>query len=85
MITVYQDRYNKDLIFSIQHESNTVDSFIIKSNSGITTTTISNRKKKHAGESSIIDPSKENNGTLHDANILIVDDEEDILMAFEYY
>ena len=30
-ITVYQDRYNKDLIFAIQHEStNTTDSFIIK-------------------------------------------------------
>ncbi len=32
-ITVYQDRYNKDLIVLIQHESNTIDSFIIKTNS----------------------------------------------------
>ena len=33
-ITVYQDRYNKDLIFAIQHnESNTTDRFIIKSSS----------------------------------------------------
>jgi hypothetical protein len=29
-ITVYQDRYNKDLIFVIQHESNTTDRLIIK-------------------------------------------------------
>ena len=33
-ITVYQDRYNKDLIFAIQHhESNTTDSFIIQTKS----------------------------------------------------
>jgi hypothetical protein len=33
-ITVYQDRYNKDLIVVIQHdESNTTDSFIIKTKS----------------------------------------------------
>jgi hypothetical protein len=33
-ITVYQDRYNKDLIFAIQHgESDTTDSFIIKTKS----------------------------------------------------
>ena len=32
-ITVYQDRYNKDLILTIQHESNTTDSFIIKTKS----------------------------------------------------
>jgi response regulator RpfG family c-di-GMP phosphodiesterase len=84
VITVYQDRYNKDLIFSIQHESNTVDSFIIKSSSGITTTTISNRGKKRIGDNSIIDQSPKKRDTLHDVNILIVDDEEDILTVFEY-
>ncbi len=84
VITVYQDRYNKDLIFSIQHESNTVDSFIIKSNSGITTTTISNRGKKHTGDNRTIDQSAKKSDTLHDVNILIVDDEEDILKVFEY-
>ena len=37
-ITVYQDRYNKDLIFAIQHnESNTTDSFIIKTKSSSST------------------------------------------------
>ena len=41
-ITVYQDRYNKDLIFSIQHESNnTTDSFIIKTKSSRSTICIS--------------------------------------------
>ena len=39
-ITVYQDRYNKDLIVVIQHdESNTTDSFIIKTKSSSSSST----------------------------------------------
>lgn len=29
-ITVFQDRYNKDLLFDIQHQSNTVNTWVIR-------------------------------------------------------
>jgi CheY-like chemotaxis protein len=94
-ITVYQDRYNKDLIFAIQHnESNTIDSFIIKtkrSSSSSDTNTFYNtkriEKKEQQEEESISNqqPIIKKKDTIHDINILIVDDEEDLLKVFEYF
>ena len=87
-ITVYQDRYNKDLIFAIQHEStNTTDSFIIKTktssnNAFHNTKTI---EKNQQEEESISNQYVKKKDTLHDINILIVDDEVDLLKTFEYF
>jgi hypothetical protein len=84
-ITVYQDRYNKDLIFSIQHnESNTTDRFIIKRSSN--TLAFHNTKtiEKHK-EESISNLYVKKKDTLHDINILIVDDDEVILETFEFF
>jgi CheY-like chemotaxis protein len=88
-ITVYQDRYNNDLIFAIQHEStNTTDSFIIKTktnhnNAFHNTKTI--EKNQQEEEVSISNQYVKKKDTLHDINILIVDDEEDLLKTFESF
>lgn len=92
-ITVYQDRYNKDLIVVIQHaESNTIDSFIIKTKSSSSSTNIfyntKTIEKKQKEEEESISNQKEiikKKDTIHDINILIVDDEEDLLKVFEYF
>ena len=91
-ITVYQDRYNKDLIVAIQHESNTIDSFIIKtkSSSSSSTNTFYNTKtieKKQQQEEGISNqqPIIKKKDTIHDINILVVDDEEDLVQVFEYF
>ena len=85
-ITVYQDRYNKDLIFAIQHEStNTTDNFIIKTKTS-SNNTFHNTKtieKTQQGETIISNQYGKKKDTLHDINILIVDDEVDLLKAFE--
>ena len=90
-ITVYQDRYNKDLIFAIQHgESDTTDSFIIKTKSSSgnhnifhDTKTIENNQQEK--EESISNGHKKKKDTLYDINILIVDNEEDLLKIYEYF
>ncbi len=87
-ITVYQDRYNKDLIFVIQHhESNTTDRFIIKTKSTSSTHAFHNTKtiKKNQEEESISNQYVKKKDTLHDINILIVDDDEVILETFEFF
>ena len=90
-ITVYQDRYNKDLIVAVQHESNTIDSFIIKTKSSSSSTNIfyntKTIEKKQEEEESISNQKQiiKKKDTIHDINILIVDDEEDLLKVFEYF
>ena len=95
-ITVYQDRYNKDLIVIIQHDdSNTTDSFIIKTKSSRSSTntfyntkTIEKKKQQQLQEEEIISNQEQitkKKDTIHDINILIVDDEEDLLKVFEYF
>jgi CheY-like chemotaxis protein len=101
-ITVYQDRYNKDLIVAIQHdESKTIDSLIIKtkgSSSNSSTKTIFDTKpieekkqgqeQENEEEKRISDRQqilKKKKDTIHDINILVVDDEEDLLKVFEYF
>ena len=87
-ITVYQDRYNKDLIFAIQHNesNNTTDSFIIQTKSSSSTHAFLNPKtiEKHK-EESISNQQIKKKDTLHDINILIVDDNEAILETFEFF
>jgi hypothetical protein len=88
IITVYQDRYSNDLIFTVQHaESNITDSFIIKTKSRGTSTfhntkTIEKNKEKNSSNQEIIIKKRD---TLHDINILIVDNEEDLLKVYEYF
>ncbi|HEX2407760.1 MAG TPA: response regulator [Nitrososphaeraceae archaeon] len=95
-ITVYQDRYNKDLMVVIQHdESNTIDSFIIKTKSSSSRTkifydtkTIEEKKQQQQKEEERISNQQDiikKKNTIHDINILIVDDEEDLLKVFEYF
>ena len=93
IITVYQDRYNKDLIFAIQHNepNNTIDSFIIKTkSSGGNNNTFHNtqsteKNQQQEKEESISNEHKKEKSTLHDINILIVDNEEDMLKVYEYF
>ena len=50
-ITVYQDKYNKDLIVAIQHdESNTTDSFIIRTKSSSSSSTNTSYNTKTIGK-----------------------------------
>ena len=89
-ITVYQDRYNKDLFFAIQHAaSNTTDSFIIKTRS-------SNSSSNAFYDSKIVQSRQQEKitvnheiikkrDTLRDVNIVIVDDQEDLLKVYEYF
>ena len=85
-ITVYHDKYSKDLIFVIQHESNTTDRLIIKiktsnTNSFYNTKTLN----KIQQEENISNQYVKKMETLHDINILIVDDQEDLLKVFESF
>jgi CheY-like chemotaxis protein len=87
-ITVYQDRYNKDLIFAIQHEStNTTDSFIIKTKTSNNNTFHDTKtiEKTQQEETIILNQYGKKKDTLHDINILIVDDEVDLLKTFESF
>jgi CheY-like chemotaxis protein len=97
-ITVYQDRYNKDLIVLIQHnESNTIDSFIIKTKSSSSssstktlydTKTIEQKQQQQQQQEGVSNQQqilKKKKETIHDINIVIVDDEEDLLKVFEYF
>ena len=94
-ITIYQDRYNKDLIFAIQHtESNTKDSLIIKTKSSSSSTrTFHNTKtiernqqqQEEEEEESISVQYVKKSDILYDINIVIVDDEEDLLKTFEFF
>ena len=90
-VTVYQDRYNKDLIVAVQHESNTIDSFIIKTKSSSSSTNIfyntKTIEKKQEEEESISNQKQiiKKKDTIHDINILVVDDEEDLVQVFEYF
>lgn len=85
-ITIYQHIYNKDLIFIIQHESNTTDRFIVKtkssSNNVFHNTKVINKNKEESISNQEQIKKKE---TLHDINILIVDDEQDLLKVYRLF
>jgi CheY-like chemotaxis protein len=88
-ITVSQDRYTKELIFAIQHEStNTTDIFIIKTKTNSTNAILNIKtieKNQQEEESIISNQYGKKKDTLHDINILIVDDEVDILKTFDSF
>ncbi len=82
-ITVFQDRYSKDIIFMIQRENKLVDSLIIRSSHNQNKTHNKTLPEKaqigsHSGQEK---PTR----TLHDVNILLVDDESDLLKVYEWF
>ena len=82
-ITVFQDRYNKDIIFMIRRENNIIDSLLIRRNYGQNRTD----SKKSLENSQIYSCTGQQKpqGTLHDINILLVDDESDLLIVYEWF
>lgn len=84
IIIVYQDKYNKDLLFSIQRESMVTETLIIKNNHAGN----NNNKCKNIYEIVPADTFTDrlkNNNTLRDINILLVDDEKDLVKVFEIF
>jgi CheY-like chemotaxis protein len=82
-IVVFEDRYNKDVIFTIQRENKVVDRLLIRRNYSKNKT-----ENEKSFESSQIDLQTERQkleGTLHDVNILLVDDESDLLKVYEWF
>lgn len=80
-ITVFQDRYNKDIIFAIQRENKVIDNLLIRRNYGRDKT--SNNKSLENSQIDLYAQKPES--TLHDINILLVDDESDLLKVYEWF
>jgi CheY-like chemotaxis protein len=91
-ITVFQDRYNKDLLFDIQHQSNTVNTWVIRKNPITISNIVEGRTtvktyQEHLAE--IIKNKSENVSSNYyndnDAKILLIDDEEDLLTVYKLF
>ena len=83
-IAVFQDRYNKDLVFSIQRENRIVDSLTIRRNYSRNRTDIDNNKSLETNQIELHAGKEKCKGTLHDVNILIVDDESYTLKVYQW-
>jgi CheY-like chemotaxis protein len=82
-ITVFQDKYNKDIIFTIQRENNTIDSLIIRRNYSRNRT--DNHKSLENSQMDLQTAKEKPRSTLHDVNILLVDDESDLVKTYEWF
>jgi CheY-like chemotaxis protein len=91
-ITVFEDRYNKDLLFDIQHQSNTVNTWVIRKNPITISNIVEGRTtvktyQEHLAE--IIKNKSENVSSNYyndnDAKILLIDDEEDLLTVYKLF
>ena len=91
-ITVFQDRYNKDLLFDIQHQSNTVNTWVIRKSPITISNIVEGRTtvktyQEHLAE--IIKNKSENVSSNYyndnDAKILLIDDEEDLLTVYKLF
>jgi CheY-like chemotaxis protein len=82
-ITVFQDRYNKDIIFMIQRENKVIDNLIIRRNYSRDKT--SNKKSLENSQIDLHTRKEKPESTLHDINILLVDDESDLLKVYELF
>jgi CheY-like chemotaxis protein len=82
-IAVFEDRYNKDLIFAVQREDKIIDNFLVRRKYG--------QKKNDTGvspenrEVASYTEKHELQSTLYDINILLVDDESDLLAVYEWF
>lgn len=82
-VIVSRDRYNKDIVFTIQRENKIVDSLTIRRNNSRNRADNNQSVENdqidlHAGE-------QKSRNTLHDVNILLVDDESDLLIVYEWF
>ena len=82
-ITVFQDRYSKDIIFKIQRENKIIDSIIIRRNYSRDKT--DNKKSLESSQIDLHTGKEKSKSTLHDINILLVDDESDLLKVYEWF
>ena len=80
-IAVFQDRYNKDLVFSIQRENKIVDNLTIRRN--YSRNRVDNNKRLENNQIELHAGKEKSRDTLHDVNILIVDDESDALKVYQ--
>jgi len=84
IIIIYQDKYNKDLLFKIQRDSRIIDTLIIKRNHYRNNTSVSKKYFETNHIISEVDTIK-NINTLRDTNILLVDDEKHLIKVFEVF
>ena len=96
-ITVFQDRYNKDLLFDIQHQSNTVNTWVIRKSPITISNIVEGRTtvktyQEHSAEiiknkSENVSSNYYNDNELNDndAKILLIDDEEDLLTVYKLF
>jgi hypothetical protein len=96
-ITVFQDSYNKDLLFDIQHQSNTVNRWVIRKRPITISNIVEGRTtvktyQDHLAEiiknkSENVSSNYYNDNELNDndAKIFMIDDEEDLLMVYKYF
>lgn len=82
-IAVFEDRYNKDIIFTIQRENKVIDSLLIKRNYSQNKT--ENEKRFARSQIGLDTEMQRPESTLYDINILLVDDESDLLKVYEWF
>jgi CheY-like chemotaxis protein len=82
-ITVFQDRYNKDILFTIQRESKVIDNLIIRRN--YSSNKANSKKSLENSQTDLYTSKEKDESTLLDINILLVDDESDLLTVYEWF
>ena len=82
-IAVFEDRYNKDVIFTIQRENKVIESLLIRRNYSQNKT--ENEKSFEISQIDLHTERQKLEGTLHDVNILLVDDESDLLKLYQWF
>ncbi len=87
-IAVYQDVYNKNLILKILQQGMVVDRWILtmgKRDNPKNSSNGNSAKKTYVATNTSLSNSNEKNNTLYTTPILLVDDEEDLLMTFNFF
>jgi CheY-like chemotaxis protein len=82
IVSVFRDRYNKDIVFTIQRENKIVDSLTIRRN--YSRNTADNKKSVENNQIDLEAEKQKSRQTLHDVNILLVDDESDALKVYQW-
>ena len=82
IITVFQDRYNKDIMFMVQREKKVVENLIIRRD--YTRNKTDHKKVLENNQIDLYAIKEKPESTLHGVNILLVDDESDLVKAYEW-
>ena len=82
-ITVFQDKYNKDIMFMIQRENQVIDNLIIRRD--YTRNKTDNQKSRESSQIYSHTGKEKSKSTLHDVNILLVDDEIDLVKVYGWF